>query len=568
MPWLAFMLLTGLSVLPAPASRGPRVVRVGMYQNPPKIFLDHQSRPQGIFVDILEDIARNQGWRIEYQPGTWSELLARLQTGKLDILPDVAHSSRRENRLFLGRTWVLESWVDVFSPEHRRIRSLSELDGRRIAVLADSVQEEFFSGELQTMGIHVRLLSLPDYGSMVRAVLDDRADALAASRFFYFSNERPSHLVPNHLVIGPGGLYFAFCRPGCEDLADIVDSAVARMKDDPASVWYASQARWLDQTVEKTSGNLRTLKMLGMILAISVAILAVFVILLRVQVRRRTHQLEQANFCLARMNRELEDTLDELRRSRAEKEQLDREIERIRRLETLGQLAGGIAHDFNNQLMAIQGLSEMVLGELPADVPAAQDVQAILETTRRGMDLTRQVLAFARRQPSHPQPMDVNVEVNSLFRMLRQLVGSRISMRFNAGENLPPIWMDPSQFEQVLTNLVINARDAIAESGTIEIATSLSSCENEEKPQERRACVRVEVTDDGCGIPPDILDRIFEPFFTTKKEGKGTGLGLSTVFGIVRRHGGFIRVRSRPGQTTFSLDFPITESPGPDSAGK
>ncbi len=554
MSGIVFLLVVEI-FLPAFPEAGPRVVRVGIYQNPPKVFLDEGTRPRGIFVDILEDIARTHGWRLEYRPGTWNELLRRLESGDIDILPDVARSAHREERILPGRTWVLESWVDVFSLENRRIRFLADLEGRRIAVLAGSVQEEFLSGDLQDMGIRAHLLSLPDYAAMVRAVLQGEADALAASRFFYFSPDRPVQLVPNHLVIHPGGLYFGFCR-SCQDLAEIVDVAVARMKNDPASAWYSSQARWLDRTIRRPPMIPEWARVLGITVMGGIVALVIFVGSLRRQVKSRTHQLQQANERLARTNRDLEETLAQLQHSRVERERLDREIERIRRLEMLGQLAGGIAHDFNNQLMAIHGLADLALSELPEGSPVAEDVRSILDTTRRGMDLTAQLLAFARRQPTHPQLLDVNVAGQSLLKMLRQLVGSRIQVVFRAGGDVPPIRMDPAQFDQILTNLVVNARDAITETGTIEVSTSLVAREDEGTMQ-KRSFVRVEVTDDGCGIPPEIQERIFEPFFTTKPEGKGTGLGLSTVFGIVRRHDGFIRVDSVPGKTTFTLDFPV-----------
>ena len=555
---LTFVFLFKFFVPTAPIHQ-QRIVRVGVYQNPPKVFLDSHARARGIFIDILEDIARTQGWQLEYRPDTWNALLECLEKGELDIVPDVAYSVGREERFRLGRTWVLESWADVYSLETKRISSIQDLEGRRLAVLAGSIQEEFLN-RLQRMGIRPHQLSLPDYQAMIQAVQENRADALVASRFFYFSKERPAHIVPNRVMIEPGGLYFAFCKKGCEKLADIVDQAVACMKDDPSSIWYSSQARWLDRTLEVPQKTPTWLRVLGVVIVNATVLLVVFVVLLRLQVRRRTHQLQEANAQLLRMNRELEETLIALRHSQAEKEQLDREMDRVRQLETLGQLTGGIAHDFNNQLLAIGGLSELILSELPPDSPAVADVQTLQETVNRGTALTQQLLAFASRQPTQPQWMDINVAIHALIKMLRQLVGSRITLRFEAGQNLPSIYMDPSQFDQIVTNLVINARDAVAESGNIVITTSFISCETDSDSKNCCACVRLEVTDDGCGIPPGILDRIFEPFFTTKAEGKGTGLGLSTVFGIVRRHGGFIRVQSRPRKTTFMVDFPVTSN--------
>jgi CheY-like chemotaxis protein len=229
-------------------------------------------------------------------------------------------------------------------------------------------------------------------------------------------------------------------------------------------------------------------------------------------------------------------------------------------MEAVGRLAGGIAHDFNNLLASITGYSEMLLDRL-GDDPLAHAAQQVRKSAERGAALTRQLLAFSRRQELHSEPLDLNTILLELQDMLERLLGERVELSFALGDELWPALGDRGQLQQVVLNLVVNARDALGEQGTITIATG-----NVTLAAERRAhggmvaagdWVRLAVTDDGCGMSEAVVSRIFEPFFTTKGPGKGTGLGLSTVYGIVRQSGGDILVQTAPGQgTTFEVFLP------------
>jgi PAS domain S-box-containing protein len=250
-----------------------------------------------------------------------------------------------------------------------------------------------------------------------------------------------------------------------------------------------------------------------------------------------------------------------------ERERLIEQLAESRRLEAIGRLAGGVAHDFNNMLGAILGHTELALDALdPAD-PVHADLEEVRSAARRSADLTRQLLAFARKQVAAPRVVDVNAHVASLLAMLRRLIGEDIDLRWLPGAGLPPILIDTSQLDQVLANLSVNARDAIDGVGRIEIATEVvdggAGGVASGLPEPGRY-VALRVTDDGCGMDGETVARIYEPFFTTKDIGRGTGLGLATVHGIVVQNNGRIDVESAVGSgTTFRVLFPACASPQP-----
>ncbi|WP_158287778.1 ATP-binding protein [Falsiroseomonas bella] len=233
------------------------------------------------------------------------------------------------------------------------------------------------------------------------------------------------------------------------------------------------------------------------------------------------------------------------------------------RLQAVGALAGGIAHDFNNLLTAISGSAEAALARDP-DCDAAPELRQVMESAGRGAALVRQLLAFARQQALNPRVVELNAAVSAMAGLLQRLLGSRIRLAVDLEEPGRRVRIDPTQLDQVIMNLALNARDAMPDGGALRIATRHAvvlqpePLQQEELPPGRYAVL--EVSDSGAGIPADILPRIFDPFFTTKREQGGSGLGLATVHGIVRQSGGFIAAESRLGEgTTFRIWLPRHE---------
>ena len=234
------------------------------------------------------------------------------------------------------------------------------------------------------------------------------------------------------------------------------------------------------------------------------------------------------------------------------------QLRHAQKMDAVGKLAGGVAHDFNNLLLAIQANAE--LAEKAAD--PREHLRDIRLAVGRAASLTGQLLTFSRLAPTNPAPLDLNLVVSELMQMLGRLIPSHIQLVFLPGAELPPVLADRGQLEQVLVNLCVNARDAVPAGGRIEIATR---AELLEAPLDRSPAgagggrfLVVSVVDDGVGMSPEVQGRLFEPYFTTKDQGKGTGLGLATVYGIVERHRGHLRVESAPGQgARFEVFLPV-----------
>ncbi len=253
--------------------------------------------------------------------------------------------------------------------------------------------------------------------------------------------------------------------------------------------------------------------------------------------------------------------ITERKRSEAERQKLQEQLLQSQKLEAVGTLAGGIAHDFNNILGAIIGYTEMILAGLEASDPMRENLCKVLDAAQRSADLTRRLLAFARKQAVVPMLLDFNTSVAAMLKMLHRLIGENIELNWNPCPGKCTVKIDPSQIDQLLTNLCINARDAIAGVGKITITTetvSLGEGDRKLYPDCRPGeYVLLTVSDTGCGMDQETQAHIFEPFFTTKGPGLGTGLGMATVYGIVQQNEGFIHVYSEPAMgTTIHIYFP------------
>ncbi len=243
--------------------------------------------------------------------------------------------------------------------------------------------------------------------------------------------------------------------------------------------------------------------------------------------------------------------------------QLDEQIRETQKLEAVGRLAGGIAHDLNNLLTVVNGYPELMLLKMAEDDPNARALQAIRTAGERAARLSQQLLAFSRRAIVEPQVIRLNDIVRKSEPLLQQLIGESIELRFDLDEPAAFVKADSAQMEQVLTNLVINARDAMPQGGCIKVSTrTVVSPSTEDSDSDRRIWVQLIIADNGSGIPDEIRSRVFEPFFTTKPVGKGTGLGLAVVHGIVMQSDGRVDLESEVGRgTTVTLSFPRTVAP-------
>jgi PAS domain S-box-containing protein len=249
----------------------------------------------------------------------------------------------------------------------------------------------------------------------------------------------------------------------------------------------------------------------------------------------------------------------------SERKRLEAQLRQSQKMEAVGRLAGGIAHDFNNLLAVIMGHSDLILSVLRKGDGMTHDVEQIRRASERAATLTRQLLAFSRRQFLQPQVIDVNTLVGNLATMLRRLIGEDIQLELRLDPATGRVSADPGQLEQVIMNLAVNARDAMPQGGRLVLETASAALDQAfvaaHPGSTAGGHVRVSIQDTGCGMTAEVLSHLFEPFFTTKEPGRGTGLGLSTVYGIVKQHRGYIDVTSEPGRgTAFAVYLPRVET--------
>lgn len=272
--------------------------------------------------------------------------------------------------------------------------------------------------------------------------------------------------------------------------------------------------------------------------------------LLEIKVQERTAELLKSN--------------EQLKKEIEERIKLEKELIQSQKMEAVGRLAGGVAHDFNNLLIVIEAYSYFALKRLADDDPLHREIEEIRKAGNRASSLTRQLLAFSRRQVIQPLVLNLNHVVKEMDKMLCRLVGEDVELILNLDPSLRPMKADPGQIEQIIMNLAVNSRDAMPKGGRLTVDTANVYLDDSQafKYADNRSGthIMIAVSDTGCGIDPKIQEKIFEPFFTTKELGKGTGLGLSTVYGIVKQNDGMITVASEPEKgTTFRIFFPAVE---------
>jgi hypothetical protein len=569
----ATMTLFGLLLmfLFARAGWADRIVRIGIYENSPKVGLSASGQPEGIFVDLIEAIAEREGWSLKYVFGTWPEGLDRLAAGEIDLMPDVAYTTQREDIFAFHKEPVLSDWFQIYARRGDNIRSLLDLNGKRVAVLERSVQQAAFEQLLTGFDLHVKVVSFPDYADTFRAVRQKRADAVISNRFYGSRHAREYGIADTAIIFNPARLFFAAPKTGNPALLDAVDRNLVQFKKDPDSIYYRSLRHWTSEKMDL--GVSMWIKSAGMVAAALLLVAVLWNVTLKRQVATRTRELglrgeqiqtmyEQEKLAeqgIRELNAGLEQRVAErtaelaLERDRAEA--ADR---------TKSAFLASMSHELRTPLNSILGFTGLLLQGLAGPLNAEQSKQLgmVKNSGRHLLDLINDVLDISKIEAGQIEiasaEFDLPESLRNVLQTVTPLAGKKhLPLTARISPEVGRIMSDRRRVEQILLNLLSNAIK-FTERGEITL-TAETVPGTTRIP---RSALRVSVADTGPGIKPEDLGRLFQPFrqldtgLTRRHE--GTGLGLAICKRLIERLGGTISVRSECGRgSTFSFTLPI-----------
>ncbi len=551
---LAFLLalFAALSCFPARAQNDARpTLRVGMYQNEPKIFMDESGQARGFFPNLLRAIADAERWDLKFVPGTWRECLERLDRGELDLMPDVCFTEDRARKYALNREPVLSDWFGVYARPGVAISSLLDMEGKRVALLNGSVQEELFKSMVTGFGFAVNIIAVDDYETGAKLVESEKADALVVNRFAGLRLKQRYALRDTAIIFNPTHLHFAAQSGSQKSVLDAIDRHLIEWKADPNSIYYL--------TLKENIGDAPTAvippwfwKGLAGVLAV-LLVAGALILLLKWQVNRRTADLQERT-------RELEDALESLKMAQEKAIQQER-------LHALGQMASGVAHDFNNMLTIIIGWSSLLLRE-PANAGEHEILQEGLQkidaAAKDGARIVDRLRAFYRQRlnvKTYASVLPAEMARRAIELMKPRWTNMKLDGPIEvktAIEDGPLILADAADIQEALVNLISNSIDAMAAGGTLTVSVSAPA----------KNAVSISVQDTGIGMSDEVRLRSAKAFYTTKGP-SGTGMGLTMVAEICERYGGRLDIRSKPGAgTTVTMVFPAIRDTAHESEEK
>ena len=550
----------GLALLLAGQADAATRVRAGLYENSPKVGLSSAGKPEGIFVDILEVIAREEGWDLEWVPGTWSEGLARLEAGEIDLMPDVAPIGEREAIFAFNREPVLSSWNQVFARKGSGIRALPGLEGRRVAVLEDSIQERQFLGLVKSFGMDVAIEAFPDFASAFRAVAEGRADAVVTNRFYGVRHAAAAGLEDTAIIFSPSALFFAAPRGADRAVLAAIDRRLAALKKDPGSAYYASLRRWTNEGVAPGLppwvpwAAAAALALLGVSLAWSLAL------------RRAAMRLRESERRQRLLTEEVRSRAEALERTAAALEEARDAAQSADRLKSA--FLATMSHELRTPLNAIIGFTGIILKGMAGPLTPEQSRQLgmVQAASRHLLALINDVLDISKIEAGElrvaAEPFDLAASVARVTATVAPLAQKK-GLALEVGAVPPPgeAVGDGRRVEQVLLNLVGNAVK-FTEAGSVALTAEAVA---DYRPREDAApvpAVRLRVADTGIGIAPEDMAKLFQPFrqvdSTLSRKHEGTGLGLAICRRLADLMGGRIDAESRPGEgSVFTFTLPL-----------
>lgn len=525
-----------------PAWPQNRTVTVGVYENAPKVFTDASGAPDGIFIDIIQAIAEQQGWDLRYVPGTWGQGLDRLERGEIDLMPDVAYTADRATRYAFHKVPVLSSWYQVYAPRGSRIQSILDLNEKRILVLERSVQEASFARISKGFGLNCTLVSVPDYATMFEVVARKEADAAITNRFYGMMHAKKFGLEDTAIIFEPSDLFFAASKKAAPQLLARIDQDLSSLKKDPQSIYYASLKQW---TTEQVQFKLpEWVKIIGLAAGLFLAMSLTGGIILKHQVNARTRELRQVN---QEMEQRIADRTAELAAAMERAQAADR---------IKSAFLATMSHELRTPLNSIIGFTGILLQGLagPLNEEQRKQMGMVQSSARHLLALINDVLDISKIESGQlelaRESFDLRASLEKTLQIVSPLAEKKgIGLTLDAPPDLGVLTTDQRRLEQVFLNLINNAVK-FTEKGAVSIVC---------RPENTH--YRVSVADTGIGIRAEDLPTLFQPFQQIDtglaRKHEGTGLGLSISKKIIDMMGGAITVESRWEQgSIFTVRIP------------
>lgn len=530
-----------------------RPLKVGVYENAPKIFTDADGQPAGLFVDILEQIAKENGWELEFVHGYWAESLERLERGEIDIMPDVAFTSARSELFDFHSEPVLSSWFQVYAPKGSGIRTILDLAGKKVVVLENSVQYDTLEQLTRSYDLEVSLRTEPDYDLIFEKTAAGHYDAAVTNNFYGLMHADDFGLEDTAVIFSPTALYYAITRGDDPYVAQTIDASLIRMKRDPESVYYRSMAHWLKDPVEYRLPLWARLLIFGIVGSLLVVSLILF--MFRSQLNKRTSELRRTN---AQMEQRIIERTSELHQAMREAQEADR---------IKSAFLAAMSHELRTPLNSIIGFTGILLQELPGPLNEEQKTQLsmVQNSSRHLLSLINDVLDISKIEAGQLNlemtDFDIVICIYRALSYMEPLAQKKdLYIETTIDQESIMVHLDQRRIEQIVINLLANAVKFTSEGG-VRIHCRLAD-----------QMVHIEVSDSGIGMTEEQMKDLFTPFYQASnglaRTHEGTGLGLSISQRLANRMGGEITVTSSPGKgSIFTLHLPLTASDDEQGGG-
>ena len=531
---------------------GARIVRVGVFENKPIVFLDESGEISGVYGDLIREVALRHNWELEYVSCSWPRCLELLIRGDIDLMTSIAQNEKRDRFMDFSSENVLMMWGQVYLNPSMKVQNILDMQGLKVAVLKDGINGINFRKLCSAFDVACEFIEVGSQKEVFELTQSGETDAGVLNNVFGRLHETDYNVELSPIFFSPFSLLFAVPEGKHEDLITTIDNQLVQWKSMDDSVYHRTLAQWF-QGGQKILFGIP--QWVVMVLAIGLAIVVSLFCLLKlmqIQVRRKTEALQLAN---TKLQRQIE-----------EKRALQEQLHHAMTLEAMGTMAGGITHDFNNILAPVIGYSELLQDILPPESESIEYVREIFKGALRARELVKQILNFSRHSEARIEQVDMVGLMDEVMKLCRAIIPSSITLDLEVAQGDHLVMADPTRLHQVAMNLITNAFHAMeGMPGQLRIAlvdAVVDASEITHTGMVPGEYVSLSVSDTGVGMDEATLKRIFDPYFTTRSDGKGSGLGLSVVYGVVSGLGGDVVVKSQLGKgSSFTVRLPRSDDP-------